>query len=252
MEKVLISEERKTVSEIRASVAMAVYNGERYIREQIDSVLERMGPQDELVISYDRSTDSTRQIIDGYASADSRVRVVEHDRPGGAQANFTNAVMHCRGEYIFLADQDDVWIGDKIDLVVACFEQTGADLVVHDGYMADGDLNVLPRTIFERFGTYDSPIRNIIKCTYWGCCMAFRSHVRDYVCPFPTENKVGHDLWLGVLVGFHGKIARLDECLMKHRLHGDNVSTDKRRPLPQIIRHRAALIRLLIGHALKK
>lgn len=240
------------MSEIRASVAMAVYNGERYIKEQIDSVLERMGPKDELVISYDRSTDSTRQIIDGYAAGDTRVKVVEHEKPSGAQANFTNAVMHCRGEYIFLADQDDIWIGDKIERVVQKFEQSGADLVVHDGYMADGELNPLPKTIFERFGTYDSPVRNIIKCTYWGCCMAFRSHVREYVCPFPTENKVGHDLWLGVLVGFHGKIARLDECLMMHRLHDSNVSTDKRRPLPVILKHRATLIKLLIRHELNR
>ena len=240
------------MSEIRASVAMAVYNGERYINEQIDSILERMGPRDELVISYDRSTDATRSIIDGYAARDSRVRVVEHENPGGAQANFTNAVMNCRGQYIFLADQDDVWIGDKVELVVKCFEETGADLVVHDGCMADPDLNPQPKTIFERFGTCDSPIRNIIKCTYWGCCMAFRAQVREYVCPFPTKHKVGHDLWLGVLVGFHGRIARLPECLMMHRLHGDNVSTDKRRPLPQIAKHRAALLMELLKHALKR
>ena len=239
------------MSEIRASVAMAVYNGQRYIREQIDSVLERMGQNDELVISYDPSTDGTLAIIQGYAADDPRVRVVMHDRPSGAQANFTNAVMHCRGKYIFLADQDDVWIGDKVEKVVRCFELTGADLVVHDGYMADGDLNPLPGTIFERYGTSDNPIRNIVKCTYWGCCMAFRAHVRDYVCPFPTENKVGHDLWLGVLVGFHGKTARLHECLMKHRLHGDNVTTDKRRPLPQILSHRATLLKLLLKRGWK-
>lgn len=235
------------MSEVRASVAMAVYNGERFIREQIDSVLERMGPNDELVISYDKSTDRTKAIIDDYARADSRVRVVENPGRGGVQNNFTNAVMNCRGEYIFLADQDDVWIGDKINVVVSKFEQTGADLVVHDGYMVDGELNILPGTIFDRYGRYDNPIRNIIKCNYWGCCMAFASHVRDYVCPFPTEGKVGHDLWLGVLVGFCGKIVRVNECLMMHRLHGNNVSTDKRRALPVIIKHRAWLIRYLLA-----
>lgn len=239
------------MSEVRASVAMAVYNGERFIREQIDSILERMGLEDELVISYDPSKDATRFIVDGYSAADSRVRVVEHDKPSGAQANFTNAVMNCRGKYIFLADQDDIWIGDKINIIVDAFEKTGADLVVHDGYMTDGELNPYPHTIFERFGTYNSPIRNIIKCTYWGCCMAFRSEVRSYACPFPTEGKVGHDLWLGVLVGFCGKIVRVDQCLMKHRLHGDNVSTDKRRSLPVIIKHRVVMIKLLLRHALK-
>lgn len=239
------------MSEVRASVAMAVYNGERYITEQVDSILERMGPDDELVISYDRSTDATRQIIDAYAEADSRVRVVDNHNPG-VQNNFTNAVMNCRGKYIFLSDQDDIWIGDKINVVVDTFEKTGADLVVHDGYMADGQLNPLPGTMFDRYGRYNGPIRNIIKCTFWGCCMAFRSGVRDWVCPFPSEGKVGHDLWLGVQVGFRGKIVRVEECLMMHRLHGDNVTTEKRRALPVIIKHRAKLIQLLIRNAVKK
>lgn len=239
------------MSEVRASVAMAVYNGERYIKEQVDSILERMGPDDELVISYDKSTDSTRQIIDAYAANDGRVRVVENHKPG-VQNNFTNAVMNCRGKYIFLSDQDDLWIGDKINVVVDSFEKTGADLVVHDGYMADGQLNPLPGTMFDRYGRYNNPILNIVKCTFWGCCMAFRSQVRDWVCPFPSEGKVGHDLWLGVQVGFRGKIVRVEECLMMHRLHGDNVTTEKRRALPVIIKHRAKLVKLLVQRAVRK
>lgn len=235
------------MNKVRASVAMAVYNGEKYIREQIDSILERMADCDELVISCDRSTDGTREIVDGYSARDSRVRVIDNPGKPGVQNNFTNAVMNCRGKYIFLADQDDVWIGDKINVIVNKFEETGADLVVHDGYMVDGKLNTLPGTVFERYGKYDNPIRNIIKCNYWGCCMAFASHVRDYVCPFPAEGKVGHDLWLGVLVGFCGKIIRVNECLIMHRLHGNNVSTDKRRALPVIIKHRAWLIRYLLA-----
>ena len=240
------------MNEVRASVAMAVYNGERFIREQIDSVLERMGENDELVISYDKSTDNTRSIIDAYAHEDKRVRVVENPGPGGVQNNFTNAVMNCRGAYIFLADQDDLWIGDKINAVVRKFQETGADLVVHDGYMVNEHLETLPGTIFERYGRYDNPIRNIIKCNYWGCCMAFQSHVRELVCPFPSENRVGHDWWLGILVGFHGKIARLDECLMMHRLHDTNQTAEKRRPLPVVLKHRATLIKLLIKHAVKR
>lgn len=233
------------MTEVRASVAMAVYNGEKYIKEQVDSILERMGAQDELVISYDRSTDGTRKIIDDYAVADERVRVVENQNPG-VQNNFTNAVMNCRGAYIFLADQDDIWIGDKINIVVDAFEKTGADLVVHDGYVGDGNLNILPDTLFDRFGTYNHPILNIIKCTFWGCCMAFRREVCQWVCPFPSEGKVGHDLWLGVIVGFRGKIVRVPDCLMIHRLHGNNVTTDHRRPLMVIVKHRLKLIQLLL------
>ena len=235
------------MSEVRASVAMAVYNGEKYIKEQIDSILEVMGKQDELVISYDASTDATRQIIGEYERSDSRVRVLENKNPG-VQNNFNNAVMGCRGKYIFLSDQDDKWIGDKITLMVEKFEQTGADLVVHDGYMADGALNPYPKTFFERCGTYNSPIRNIIQCNFWGCCMAFRSDLREVVCPFPNKNKVGHDLWLGVVIGFCGKIERLGECLILHRLHGNNV-TSSRRSLPVVLRHRLSLLGYLGSRA---
>ena len=236
---------------IRASVAMAVYNGERYIREQVDSILERMGDRDELVISYDRSTDATRQIIDGYARQDSRVRVVENSIPG-VRTNFNNAINACKGRYIFLSDQDDLWIGDKINDVVHTFETTGADLVVHDGYMADGELNNLPSTIFERFGTYDSPIRNLIKCNYWGCCMAFRAELWKTVGPFPADHRICHDHWLGILAGFSGKIVRLDRCLIQHRLHGNNVSAGQRRPIPVILRDRLLLAGKLIAHKFQK
>ena len=234
---------------IRASVAMAVYNGERYIREQVDSILERMGDQDELVISYDVSTDSTRQIIDDYARRDSRVRVVENHTPG-VRTNFNNAVNACKGAYIFLSDQDDLWIGDKINEVVQTFETTGADLVVHDGYMADGELNNQPGTIFERFGTYDSPIRNLIKCNYWGCCMAFRADLWKIVGPFPADRNICHDHWLGILAGFYGKIARMNQCFIKHRLHESNVSVS-RRAWHVVIRHRLLLACQLCKKILK-
>lgn len=236
---------------VRASVAMAVYNGEQYIKEQVDSVLERMGENDELVISYDVSKDNTKQIIDGYALQDSRVRVVENDRPG-VRSNFNNAIHACMGEYIFLCDQDDCWIGDKINVVVKTFEETGADLVVHDGYMTDGALNPLPQTIFEHFGRYDNPIRNMIKCNYWGCCMAFRADLWKKVGPFPADHDVCHDHWLGVLAGFYGKIARVDECLMLHRLHDNNQSAKTSRPVMVVLKDRMKFTKLLLKHMMKR
>lgn len=233
------------MSEVRASVAMAVYNGEQYICEQIDSILGQLQENDELVISYDRSTDKTRDIIDDYAQRDTRVRVIDNSCPG-VQNNFNNAVMVCRGKYIFLSDQDDVWLAGKVDKVIAEFERTDADLVVHDGCFADTYLNPQKQTIFECYGSYDNPIRNIIKCNYWGCCMAFRAELRRIVCPFPEKHHVGHDWWIGILTGFYGKIARVNECLILHRIHGENVSTVRRRPILVVIKHRIYLIYLLL------
>lgn len=236
---------------IRASVAMAVYNGERYIREQVDSVLERMGDNDELVISYDASTDNTKQIIDDYSSRDHRVRVVENHTPG-VRNNFNNAVNACKGRYVFLSDQDDLWIGDKINAMVRAFEETGADLMVHDGYMADAELNPLPGTIFERYGTYDNPIHNIIKCNYWGCCMAFRMELWELIGPFPGDNSVCHDHWLGVLAGFYGRIVRINDCFIKHRLHESNVTARKTRKVRTVIKDRIKFVLCLIRRYIER
>ena len=231
---------------IRTSVAMAVYNGEKYIHQQIDTILVQLKENDELVISYDKSSDATWEIIQDYARRDSRVRVVENPYGGGVQNNFTSAVLACRGQYIFLADQDDVWYENKIATVVREFEATGADLVVHDGYMTDADLNIQEGTIFQRFGTYNNPLLNIVKQNFWGCCMAFRAEARKLVCPFPNKGGVGHDIWVGILMGFAGKIVRIHECLIAHRLHGNNVTAPKTRPFFTVLKHRLWLLRYLI------
>ena len=231
---------------IRASVAMAVYNGEKYICQQIDSILVQLEEKDELVISYDKSSDNTWQIIQGYAQRDPRVRVVENPYGGGVQNNFTSAVLSCRGRYIFLSDQDDMWYDNKIATVVSAFETTGADLVVHDGYMTDAELNIQEGTIFQRYGTYNNPLLNIVKQNFWGCCMAFRREIRELVCPFPNKGGVGHDIWIGILMGFSGKIVRLHECLIAHRVHGNNVTAPKTRPFFVVLEHRLWLLYFLI------
>lgn len=236
--------------QIRASVAMAVYCGEEYIRQQIDSILPMLSHEDELVISYDKSSDSTWDIIKEYEAADERVRVVENSKPG-VQNNFTNAVTNCRGRYIFLADQDDVWTGDKINTMVKLMREENAIIAMHDGYFADKELNPYDKTIFETYGTYNGAFRNFVKCTYWGCCMAFDARLVPLLCPFPNKHKVGHDLWIGVFGAKYGKIVRCGEKFILHRIHGDNESTEKRRAMYKVIGHRLALLGYIIGRRIK-
>lgn len=230
---------------IRASIALAAYNGEAFMQEQIDSILACMSDNDELIISCDPSTDHTIEIAKEYESSDKRIHVLANDSPG-LQSNFNNAVVHCSGEYIFLSDQDDVWIKGKIDKVIQTFVSTQADMVMHDGYMVDTDLNILPKSIFERYGVNDHFIPNLIRCSYWGCCMAIRASFRNIVCPFPTTSGVNHDIWIALMATRHGTIARCEDKLVLHRLHGGNVSTPKRRPLTVIARHRLALLRTIM------
>ena len=94
------------------SVAMAVYNGEKYIKEQICSILAQLSKDDELVISYDDSCDNTLNIINGLRGNDSRIKLV-NGLSKGLIKNFENAIVNCSNEYIFLSDQDYVWCENK-------------------------------------------------------------------------------------------------------------------------------------------
>ncbi|WP_204830143.1 glycosyltransferase, partial [Olsenella sp. CU969] len=108
-----------------------MYNGELFLPLQIESILKQLHPNDELVISYDESTDSTLSIIEGYASRDSRVRVVRNNAPG-IIGNFNNAIAHCANDTIFISDQDDVWLEGKRDRVIDKLNESGADLLIHN------------------------------------------------------------------------------------------------------------------------
>ena len=105
------------VEKVRISVAMVTYNGSRYIREQMDSILKNLKEQDEVVVSDDGSTDGTLDILAEYQEKEPRIRMIEGPRQG-IKKNVEHALRHCKGEYIFLSDQDDIWTDDKVDKVL--------------------------------------------------------------------------------------------------------------------------------------
>ena len=109
------------------SVCMATYNGEKYIREQVESILCQLGPEDEIVISDDGSKDHTIQMVD---SLDKRIKVFLNEGKHGVVPNFENALKHSSGDYIFFSDQDDIWSPDKVERCLHALEDS--DLVVHN------------------------------------------------------------------------------------------------------------------------
>lgn len=232
----------------RASVAMAVYNGEDYLREQIDSVLRAMSENDELVISYDQSSDDSLHIIEQYVNDDKRVRLVFNRRDNaGIAGNYNNAIANCRGKYVFLCDQDDYWNENKIDRVIEAFKKTGANLVIHDGLVVDENLNSLQRTLLSGVRKTTSPVANFVKGRYWGCCMAFDRTALKYAAPFPkTKSGIPHDIFASIIVGMKGKVAVIDDVLIYHRLHQGNETPLKRRSLMQIIPDRISLLTCIV------
>ena len=110
------------------SVCMATYNGEKYIREQMDSILQQLGEGDELIISDDLSSDKTVEIIKSYK--DKRIKLYIHGDNHGFVRNFENALVHADGDIIFLSDQDDIWMPDKVKVTIAAL--ANCDFTVSD------------------------------------------------------------------------------------------------------------------------
>ena len=231
----------------RVSVAMAAYNGETYIRQQIDSILQQLGSRDELVISDDGSTDRTMEIIRSYAAADPRICLLSG--PGlGIKQNIANAIAHTSGAYIFLADQDDVWMPDKVRRVLEVFREKKCHVVVHDCIVTGADLKqVLYPSFFDYRGCGAGVWRNIWKNKYIGCCMAVRRELLPYILPIPDDIQM-HDQWIGIINDRHrGGCCFLKEPLLYYRRHGDNVSDFNKNTIPVMIRNRLLFLRRLAG-----
>lgn len=227
---------------IRISVAMVTYNGEKYIEEQLDSILVNLGADDEVVISDDGSTDATVSILSSYSQKDRRIHLQKG--PGkGVKANVENALRACRGEYIFLADQDDIWKPDKVSIVMEVFGKEQATVVVHDAVVMDGDCRkVVLDSFYSLKGSGSGALKNIWRNTYIGCCMAFRRELLDKVLPIPSYIEM-HDQWIGVLNDLlKNKTCFLTDKLLYYRRHGNNASEMTHYGVGRMIKNRVCFV----------
>lgn len=226
----------------KISVAMAAYNGEKYIREQIDSILMQLGPMDELVISDDGSTDGTKAIVAQMAQMDGRIRLLKG--PGrGVKQNFANAIAASDGDYIFLCDQDDIWLPGKVARVMEVFAgNPDCSCVLHDCRVTDaGCENTLQESYFAFRGSGLGVLQNIWKNSYVGCCMAFRASLKAAVLPIP-DDIVMHDQWIGIIGELLGENYLLKEPLLLYRRHDDNVTGLKHHGFGEMLRGRIHFI----------
>lgn len=204
----------------RVSVCLASYNGESFIKEQVESILLQLGSCDELVVSDDGSTDSTLRILEDFS--DARIKIVRNVRHGVIW-NFENALKHAVGNYIFLCDQDDVWLPNKIE---KCLEVLSySDLVVTDSYITDINLNIIKTSLFESLKSRPGFWKNLWRNTYIGACMAFRKDVLDLAIPFPQNLSFYHDSWIGSLADIKYNVTFLEEPLIYYRRHETNASS---------------------------
>ncbi|HOD27260.1 MAG TPA: glycosyltransferase family 2 protein [Bacteroidales bacterium] len=233
------------------SVCMATFNGERYLKEQLDSILSQLGDEDELVVSDDGSSDKTHEIIHAYE--DKRIRFFHNQRKGIAN-NFENALSRARGDFIFLADQDDVWLAGKLDKMVEFLEKESLDVAMCNCALVDQELNIIKSPHFDsEWPMKRTLLSNLYKNAWLGCCMVLRSSVLKATMPFP-KGLVAHDLWLALYAQWHFRTGYMDEVLVLYRRHDNTVSftgSVSTNSLSFKLKYRLHLLYHLIGRSLK-
>jgi glycosyltransferase involved in cell wall biosynthesis len=204
------------------SIAMATYNGERYLQEQLDSLLQQTRLPDELIVTDDCSSDSTLEIAEAFARrAPFTVKVSRNDANLGYCGNFNQAISKTGGDIVLLSDQDDVWLPGKIErLTQALTESDGMLVAINDAMLTDGELN---ETGLTKLGQ----LRGAGYSDEWfvmGCCAAIRRPLLDFCMPIDPRFH-SHDQWLVRMAGgIHRKLI-VPEVLQLYRRHGENTST---------------------------
>ena len=206
------------------SICIATYNGEKFIRQQLTSILSQINIDDEVIISDDDSTDNTIEIIKSFN--DNRIKIVR----GGFHHfkwNFVNALKYAKGDYIFLSDQDDIWIENKY---TSCLQELKkVDLICHDSIVVDENLKTIIPSFFQYYNSGRGIIKNSIKNTYFGACMAFNRKVLENALPIPQTMEIGHDIWIGLVAESIGKVKFINTPYLLYRRHDTaitNISND--------------------------
>lgn len=202
---------------------MTVYQGARFITEQLKSILPQLSDYDEVIIVDDASTDSTRSLIS--ALQDSRLTVVPKTKNEGILRGFETALYHSSGEIIFLSDADDVWLPKKVETVLEAFAHDDDLMIVaSDAILIDADGNKIGDSFYAQRGKFRAGLwSNLLIGKFHGCTMAFRSALLPSVLPFPPGRRAHQDTWIGcvnALLG--GKTKYIAEPLVAYRRHSSN------------------------------
>ncbi|MCI9016959.1 MAG: glycosyltransferase family 2 protein [Clostridia bacterium] len=229
---------------------MATYNCEKYIKQQIDSIILNLTDNDEIVISDDGSTDETLSILREYEKQDKRIKLISGPQKGVKQ-NFANAIKNTNGKYIFLSDQDDIWMENKVDRVLETFEKSECTLVIHDAKVTNGDLEEILPSFFSYRNSKKGVFKNILKNTYIGCCMAFDAKIKYDILPIPNNIEM-HDQWIGIISELKGKNVFLKERLINYRRHENNVSKMQHYSVTKMLKNRIIFIVELFKYRMQR
>lgn len=218
----------------KIDILLATYNGEKYLREQIDSILEQTYENFNLIISDDGSHDQTINILKEYVAKDNRIKVFIQEKNLGYIKNFEFLLNQVESEYYMFSDQDDFWQKNKIEVSYNLIKSKKLDLVYCDLEVVDQNLNTINRSFWkylkiEKKVRYDDYRTEYLYNCVTGCTIISRKKYIEKVLPLPYNSEfVPHDYWIALVIAINGKIGHVNEKLIKYRQHGNNqIGTEK-------------------------
>lgn len=206
------------------SVCIATYNGEKFIKEQIQSILSQLSEEDEVIVSDDGSSDNTVAFLESFK--DPRI-VIYRNGFKNVVKNFEFAIRKAKGNIIFLSDQDDIWKEGKVSKILNKFDgHPEISLILTNADFKSDNADIDGKPFFKK----NPPLtlaQNLIRNHFLGCTMAFRNINKDKIFPFP-QNLAMHDWWIGLNHIKYGKPYFINESLVEYRRHENTVTNGQR------------------------
>ena len=208
---------------MKISIALATYNGVNYIYEQLTSFKNQVRLADEIIVCDDLSDDDTIKIIEEFSNSNPHlnIKIFINQQRLGHELNFGEAISQCTGDIIFLSDQDDVWLKDKLLVHEKIYESSPhVHLIINDIEITDHKLCTFGITAIEQFKA--SKILGVNKENYiHGCATSFRSILKQIILPVPSLD-YGHDLWIHNIAYLLNCRLVIKDVLQYYRRHGNN------------------------------
>ena len=239
------------MNNVLISIAMATYNGEKYLEEQLDSIYAQSYENIEVVVTDDCSTDKTVEILEAYHISHG-LKYFVNEKTLGFVKNFEKAMALCTGKYIALSDQDDVWETNKINTLYhhikdALLIHSDASLIDEIGEVVGSSYTQNSQKVFRR-----NIMGYFFNNDVTGCTMMFSKQLLSTVLPMP-ENIISHDWWLAIQAKQKGKVTYIPDVLVRYRQHVNNQigATDTSKIHSHTIRFHAHQKKLLFLQTLK-
>lgn len=212
------------------SVCMATYNGQEYILQQLESILLQLSEYDEVIVVDDASIDATVDFI--LSIADKRIKLYRNEINIGVNQTFDKAILLSNGLYVFLADQDDIWINGRVSLMLEALKNQ--EFVASNFSFIDKDGSKLKSTHYTPLNKKDSRryFKNLVRIfmggiNYYGCAIAFNRSLIRSICPIPRYVE-SHDLWISMIANLKMTVFHLEDETLMRRIHGKNLSVVSR------------------------